>query len=427
MAPSPFSVVLPRAPVSSPFPVSSPQGSGSAASAGITGGYTGTSLSFQCIIAFFIGLGLYNVIELTVLVFVTFQKYSGLYFWSLLVSSWGVVPYSLGFLIKFFRIGNPREGHEGPTWAAVILLTIGWYSMVTGQSVVLWSRLHLLTRNQKVLRGLLIMIITNVVLLHFPTTVLTFGSNSMQNKDILQFVHGYNIMEKIQMTMFTIQEFIISGVYVWEALRILRLSLHDGARRTMFQLLALNVIIFIMDLGLLSCEYANLYIIETTLKGAVYSIKLKLEFAVLGKLVSFVTSGSSEWARRNTFSQLENSKERSTSTAPPFTDPFAAARQGSVVTHSELSPLPSRLRQGSISIAPHSLSPALPSISGPPTSMATPSDISDVSNLTTASAKIRKRQMEDFEANLARFEHVENRKHWGWEDAPVEDDDSDLK
>lgn len=408
MAPSLFSVTVPRSALSSPLP-NSPQGSGSAASAGITGGYTGDSLSFQCIIAFFIGLALYNVIELTILVFVTFNKYKGLYFWSLLISSWGVIPYSLGFLIKFFQLGKPHEGHEGPTWAAVILLTIGWYSMVTGQSVVLWSRLHLLTRNQKLLKGLLAMIITDVILLHFPTTVLTFGSNSMKNPDILHFVHGYNIMEKIQMTLFTIQEFIISGVYVWEALRILRLSLHDGARRTMFQLLALNVIIFVMDLGLLSCEYANLYIIETTLKGAVYSIKLKLEFAVLGKLVSFVTSGSGSWARRNTFSQLENSKERQGSCAAPrFTDPFEAARKGSLMVQSELSPLPSRLPQGSVSIPPHS-------------------DISDVSNLTTSSAKTRKRQLEDFEADLARFEHVEDRRHWGWEESPVEDTDSDLK
>lgn len=410
MAPSLLSVTVPRSPLSSPFPTS-PQGSGGAASSGITGGYTGSSLSFQCIIAFFIGLALYNVIELTILVFVTFNRYKGLYFWSLLISSWGVVPYSLGFLIKFFRIGNPREGYEGPTWAAVILLTIGWYSMVTGQSVVLWSRLHLLTRNQKLLKGLLAMIIVDVVLLHFPTTVLTFGSNSMHNHDIHQFVHGYNIMEKIQMTMFTIQEFIISGVYVFEALRILRLSLHDGARRTMFQLLALNVIIFVMDVGLLSCEYANLYIIETTLKGAVYSIKLKLEFAVLGKLVSFVTSGSASWARRNTFSQLESSKERREgSCAPPkFTNPFeAAARQGSIMVHTELSQVHSRPTQESISVPPHS-------------------DISDVSNLTTCSAKARRRQMEDFEASIARFEHVEDGKQWDWEDAPVEETDSDLK
>jgi hypothetical protein len=37
-----------------------------------------------------------------------------------------------------------------------------------------------------------------------------------------------------------------------------------------------------MDIALLGVEFANLYIIEVTFKGVVYSIKLKLEFAVLG-------------------------------------------------------------------------------------------------------------------------------------------------
>jgi hypothetical protein len=54
-------------------------------------------------------------------------------------------------------------------------------------------------------------------------------------------------------------------------------------------LVSINVIIIVLDIALLSCEFANLYIIETTFKGVVYSIKLKLEFVVLGQLVQFAT------------------------------------------------------------------------------------------------------------------------------------------
>jgi hypothetical protein len=56
----------------------------------------------------------------------------------------------------------------------------------------------------------------------------------------------------------------------------------------MQQLIAINVIIIILDLFLLSLEAASLYILETLFKGVLYSIKLKLEFAILGKLVNFV-------------------------------------------------------------------------------------------------------------------------------------------
>jgi hypothetical protein len=47
-------------------------------------------------------------------------------------------------------------------------------------------------------------------------------------------------------------------------------------------------------LSLVGVEYANYYAIQTTLKGAVYSIKLKLEFAIFGKLIQVVKSNSWE-------------------------------------------------------------------------------------------------------------------------------------
>jgi hypothetical protein len=153
------------------------------------------------------------------------------------------------------------------------------------------------------------MIIVNGILLHSITTVLTWGSNSntLPERTLRCFVHGYSIMEKIQMVGFFVQELILSIIYIKETLRLLKLSeavqddarsfddnaenghlKHANVRKTMFQLLAINVLIIIMDLALLGVEFANLYLIETTLKGVVYSIKLKMEFAVLGKLVQLV-------------------------------------------------------------------------------------------------------------------------------------------
>ncbi|KAL5114773.1 hypothetical protein ACEQ8H_007335 [Pleosporales sp. CAS-2024a] len=282
------------------------QGALDSAGAGITGGYTGNSLSLKIIIAFLLGLALYNAIELIVLIFVTFQRFHGLYFWSMLIAAAGIIPYSLGFVIKFFQLLDPNRNIG---YVAVVLLTVGWYAMVTGQSVVLWSRLHLLTDSRRVLRWTLWMIIIDGILFHSVTTVLTFGSNSntLSQNTLERFVRGYSVMEKTQMVGFFVQEVILSTIYIKEAVRMLKLSeaVHDDTqsfddgtghghlrnshvRKTMYQLLAINVVIIVMDLALLSVEFANLYLIETTLKGVVYSIKLKLEFAVLGKLVQFV-------------------------------------------------------------------------------------------------------------------------------------------
>ncbi|CAG8002689.1 unnamed protein product [Penicillium salamii] len=254
-----------------------------AAGNGISGGYQGHSLGMKITIATLAGVTWYNAFELMILLFVTFADYRGLYFWSLLISSSaGLLPYSLGFLLKFFNITDSQA------WLPVTLLTVGWWCMVTGQSVVLYSRLHLVLSNQRVLRRVLIMISVNAIILHIPTTVLTYGTNLTSEGTLEPYKAGYSIMEKIQMTGFCLQEFIISGLYIWETVRMIRLDPDHSKRRIQYQLLIINTIIIILDIGLLVAEYLNFYIMETMLKGAVYSIKLKLEFAVLGKLILLV-------------------------------------------------------------------------------------------------------------------------------------------
>ena len=42
-------------------------------------------------------LAKYNVLELLLLIFRTFRRYSELYFWSLLIASAGVIPYVMRF------------------------------------------------------------------------------------------------------------------------------------------------------------------------------------------------------------------------------------------------------------------------------------------------------------------------------------------
>ncbi|KAK5035016.1 hypothetical protein LTR13_006200 [Exophiala sideris] len=251
---------------------------------GITGGYDGDSLTLKILIAFFLGLAMYNVVELQILLFGTFSRFHGLYFWSLVVASWGILPYSLGFLFKYFSVLTGAG-----KWFSIFLLSIGWYPMVTGQAIVLWSRLHLIVhgeKGEKVLRWTKWMIIVDAIVLHIPTTVLTVGSNS--NTDTQTFVRGYNVMEKVQMCGFFVQEVILSTIYIVETVRILRMSVQEHTRRLMYQLMAINVLIIIMDLGLLGLECASLYILETTTKPVFYSVKLKLEFAILGRLVQFV-------------------------------------------------------------------------------------------------------------------------------------------
>ena len=229
-----------------------------------------------------LALALYNALELILVIFITFKQWHGLYFWSLLVSSIGIIPYSVGYVIVFFQLTVK--------YAGFIIDSYGWVTMVTGQSVVLYSRLHLVLHDRRVLKAVLWMIIIDGVLFHVTTTVVLFGSNfGGQQKS---FTAAYDVIEKVQMTGFCVQEFIISALYLSETVRLLKIMSTGGTRRTVWQLSIINVIIIVMDLFLLGLEYKNLRVHEQAFKCVFYSVKLKLEFAVLGKLVQIVRNGN---------------------------------------------------------------------------------------------------------------------------------------
>lgn len=92
------------------------------------------------------------------------------------------------------------------------------------------------------------------------------------------------------MTAFCLQEFIISGVYMYSTIKLLRPVYHGRTRKVMMLQIWTNLIVIAMDIGLLAMEYSRNYDIEATAKSMFYSIKLKLEFAVLNQLMSLANS-----------------------------------------------------------------------------------------------------------------------------------------
>jgi hypothetical protein len=227
----------------------------------------------------FMSIAVYNVIELTLMIFLTFKRRNGLYFWSLLVATYGIVLYTFGFFFKFYDI-------PVPSMFFLTLIAIGWWGMVTGQSVVLYSRLHLIYRSSADRgRWVLYMIIFNAIICHIPTTVLTYGSNSTHSEPYLR---PYMIYEKFQVTVFFIQEVIISGLYVYKTAQILRSegSIRGRNGRTvMNHLIWVNVMVIVLDITLISLEYADFYNVQIVYKAAVYSVKLKMEFSILNRLL----------------------------------------------------------------------------------------------------------------------------------------------
>ncbi|KAK3639190.1 hypothetical protein LTR56_008781 [Elasticomyces elasticus] len=191
-----------------------------------------------------------------------------------------------------------------------------WPAMVTGQSLVLYSRLGVVLGPgyEKLLRTLKWVIIVDAVVNHGGTIILTFGSYYLSPTP--EWIEAYNIQHKIQRTCFTIQECVLSGLYIWRALHILRTSAAVRGRRQtillMWQLIAINLVILGLDIFVLVEEFAALvspiwrhpasdtadvlllqqHAVKQAVKAMTYAIKLKLEFAVLGRLVEVTNGGS---------------------------------------------------------------------------------------------------------------------------------------
>ena len=120
---------------------------------------TGALDSLPLVFAFFVfvGVALSSGLELLVAIFFRFKRTS-LYFYSIMTAALGILLYTSGVILLILNLTNP--------YVSISMILIGWVAMVTGQSVVLYSRLHLIVRNQRMLNWALTMIIVNGTVCH---------------------------------------------------------------------------------------------------------------------------------------------------------------------------------------------------------------------------------------------------------------------
>ncbi|KAJ5281966.1 hypothetical protein N7478_007338 [Penicillium angulare] len=148
--------------------------------------------------------------------------------------------------------------------------------------LVLYSRLQLIVSEKLLMRYILFMIIINAIILHIPMTILFFGVN----QGITRLDRAANIYDRIQVTGLFLQDFVISAFYIYEARRALQPVLEvrgREGRKVIIHLIVVNVIVVILNILVIILEFKAHYL-EVSFKTAVYSIKLKLELAILTRL-----------------------------------------------------------------------------------------------------------------------------------------------
>jgi hypothetical protein len=107
---------------------------------------------------------------------------------------------------------------------------------------------------------------------------------------------SYTIWERVQVTLFSIQECIISFLYIYETNNLLKPSeifQKEKVRRVMRHLIYVNAFVIVLDIAILCIQYANLFDIQVVFKGSVYSVKLFVEFFILNQLKDIASNGVS--------------------------------------------------------------------------------------------------------------------------------------
>lgn len=236
------------------------------------GRYTADSV----IVTLSCALALYNCLEMVLLIATTFKRWKGLYFWSLTLCTLGVAGYTLGMTLVYFALG--------PLWLTKTLNDIGWLVMIITQSLVLYSRLNLIYDNERLLAAVKWMIICVSIFLPIPI-VLDFGTTYSHDTG---YARAYFYIEKLQMTGITVLELSISLLYVYKTVQLLRIISRVHMRSMIWQLFVLNIIIVVMDTAIVVLQYRHLQLYQESIKGFVYSVKLKLELNILSKLVDIV-------------------------------------------------------------------------------------------------------------------------------------------
>ena len=227
----------------------------------------------------FMAVAFYLVFEVNLTVLRRFKKHRGLYFWSLLISSWGVFFHTTGYVLQWWVPQSPWIFNT-----ACILF--GWSMMVTCQSLVLYSRLHLVIRNFNILRGVLILIVTTAIVIEIPQWVTTWASCDPKLSVTKKWSPYDSIMVRVSQLAFLLQEGTLSLLYIWGAVKVLAPNDKINVHRLKWDLIYVNTYLILVDVIVLVLAYTNEHFPKEPVQNFAYAFKLRIEFAVLNQLMS---------------------------------------------------------------------------------------------------------------------------------------------
>lgn len=130
------------------------------------------------------------------------------------------------------------------------------------------------------------MIVVSGTVGHVLIVAMVYGAASAKSVPWALALINY---EKVQVTLFFLQMLVISGLYIWHSIRILRNATKDSEeastiRYTLHKLICLSVVWLLIEMTIIIFEWRTPITVSAVYKATAYSVILKLEYTILNRV-----------------------------------------------------------------------------------------------------------------------------------------------
>jgi hypothetical protein len=157
--------------------------------------------------AAFTAMGLLCGLEMLALVGDRFRRWSGLYFWSLIIATLAIISVNISNILYYWVLKDSCPG------ITLLFEVPGYLLYVPFEFLILYSRLHLVQTGGKTKRFVLAAIFIEWVVVEVPLAVLTIGATLAPESS---FNTTYISRGKAEWIIYLAIDFVLSGVYIFQ-------------------------------------------------------------------------------------------------------------------------------------------------------------------------------------------------------------------
>jgi hypothetical protein len=164
--------------------------------------------------------------------------------------------YSIEVIMVYF------VAEDLPPWSFGITGVLGYLLYIPAQYLVLYSRLCLFSSSPRLLRWVLVLISAEFLLFTIPEACIWAAELAFPSST--KIYQAGNVIQKIEVCAYTTVEFILSGVYIVQMVRMWERNRDLCVRTILKRLIIANGFLVILDAGNVTMQFTNNFGLDDT-------------------------------------------------------------------------------------------------------------------------------------------------------------------